>query len=512
MIVRALALALPLCVLAGTAAAQEQPVTVDQVIDTLVRQGVAAAERNLNATPFSRTVESSAGGPILHFVAGRLVDKEAYKTLADAMAVSTGTQVGASSDSGGSTSVAMKGLVPAILGFAVEHGGITQDVDGTVATFRVSPAGLIKAFQGKGLLDIYHDYSRESGFRFASRFSGSASFDTSRGDTPGTLVADRQQLSAWSVTVTLWNDRDPRAKSYGAQWRGLAGQQGRPLIAARATLDDALTSWTALTAWQTALAARVRRDVDRPWATDRDTRAAAARFRAILLSELPALSALPPPDAPVNAAMSTYVAQLTTVVDARNDIYAFANEGAIATVDWTTTRDEQLPDLYTLTAVYENSFATARTDDFTANAALRFYRHAPAGGDRRLKDVGLSAQWDRPLGRVFEIPFIFTAAAKYQFIPNDIPVPATAVILPDGVADPPALEPGAGDALTMAIAPKGHLILGQAKLTIPLKNGVRIPISVSVCNRTELIEEAQVRANFGVTFDLDAFVAAAKAR
>ena len=87
------------------------------------------------------------------------------------MAVSTGTQVGSTSDSGGSTSVATKGLVPTILGLAVEHGAITEDVNDTVATFRVSPAGIVKALQGKGLLDIYHDYSREPGFRFVSRFS-----------------------------------------------------------------------------------------------------------------------------------------------------------------------------------------------------------------------------------------------------------------------------------------------------------------------------------------------------
>ena len=110
--------------------------------------------------------------------------------------------------------------------------------------------------------------------------------------------------------------------------------------------------------------------------------------------------------------MSDYVAELTTVVEARNDIYAYANRGAIATFDWTTTRDEELPDLYTLTAVYENSFGRQRKNDFTANAALRVYRDAPSGGDRRMKDFSLAAQWDRPLGRVFEIPFILSASGE----------------------------------------------------------------------------------------------------
>jgi len=42
---------------------------------------------------------------------------------------------------------------------------------------------------------------------------------------------------------------------------------------------------------------------------------------------------------------------------------------------------------------------------------------------------------------------------------------------------------------------KGHLFLGQAKLTVPLLTGIRIPLSVTFANRTELIEETDVRAN-----------------
>lgn len=250
-----------------------------------------------------------------------------------------------------------------------------------------------------------------------------------------------------------------------------------------------MQNWPAFTAWQTALVQRVRQDVDEPYAKDGDELAAAVRFKAILESQLPELADLSAPDPSVTMAMSAYIAQLTTTVKARNALYAYANEGAIVTFDWTTTRDKDLSDLYTLTGVYADAFTPSRKDDFTANVAVRFYRKAPSGTDRQLRDFSLTAQWDRPLGRVFEIPFILTGAAKYQFIPDDI----TAT--------------GAG-----AIAPSGHLVLGQAKLTIPLKSGARIPLSVTFANRTELIKEKIIRANLGVTFDLDAFVAAAKAR
>lgn len=42
----------------------------------------------------------------------------------------------------------------------------------------------------------------------------------------------------------------------------------------------------------------------------------------------------------------------------------------------------------------------------------------------------------------------------------------------------------------------------QAKLTIPITDGVDFPISVSYASRTDLIKEADVRGKFGFTFDL----------
>ena len=500
--------------IAVPAAAQEKAQNV-ATLETVKRELLTLATQTIQKVPqaklpFSGAVSSSAGGSILTFLAGRVVDKAAYKTLTDALAVSSATQVGSGSDSGGSTSVAMKGLVPALLGFAVEQGAITQNVNKTIATFRISPAGVLKALQGKGLLDIYQDYASSAGFRFASRFSAAAGFDTSLGDSPGTLVADEQQLKTWSVTITLWNTRDPRAKRYGPMWRELASQQGQALNDARDKLDAALKGWATLATWQNALEQRVRREVDEPFASDRNLGNAQQRFSDILDAELPALSELSNTDPAVTSAMTSYVTVLTSIVAARNDVYKFANEGAVGTFDWTTTRDENLPDLYTLTGIYAGSFTPSRKDDFTFNGALRFYKESPTGTSRSFKDFNLTAQWDRPLGKVLEIPFAITLATRYQYIPEDVPVSGAALITPTTEATTPA--PAAVPASGTAIAPKGHLILGQAKLTIPLKNGVKIPLSVSFANRTELIKESDVRANFGITFNLDAFVAAAKAR
>ena len=50
---------------------------------------------------------------------------------------------------------------------------------------------------------------------------------------------------------------------------------------------------------------------------------------------------------------------------------------------------------------------------------------------------------------------------------------------------------------------KGHIGIGQAKLTIPLGNSIKMPIAFTYANRTELITATEVRGNIGFTFDLD---------
>ena len=47
----------------------------------------------------------------------------------------------------------------------------------------------------------------------------------------------------------------------------------------------------------------------------------------------------------------------------------------------------------------------------------------------------------------------------------------------------------------------------QAKLTIPLEDsGVKVPLSITASNRTELIDEKDVRGSMGLNPDLDTFM------
>ena len=391
------------------ASTSAQALTPEKVVTDAVAAGVKTAQlatpTRTVRQPFAGIVSANAEyGDILTLVLMTIAAEDnqdvsakrraAYKTLLDVMAVRVDGQVGSTSQSEGSTSLAMKGTVPAILGFAVEHGALTRDVNGTVATFRFSPPGLLRALQGEGLLDIYKRYEESAGFRFASRFSFAASFDTSRGDTPNTLLANEQQLSAWSANVVLFNNRDPRRREYQKEWNTLAADNVQAYTKATRTLRDVLARTPGFSRWHETLIEQIRTKVDEPLLAtpsrpflSADLKKAADDMTTILKAEIAKLSAPPLATelrnaidgAELGAALDNYVATLTPVVQFRNNVYAYALKGSLATFDWTTSRDPNLPDLYTLTGVYETSFGAGRKTDFTANAALSFYASKPAG-------------------------------------------------------------------------------------------------------------------------------------
>ncbi len=73
------------------------------------------------------------------------------------------------------------------------------------------------------------------------------------------------------------------------------------------------------------------------------------------------------------------------------------------------------------------------------------------------------------------------------------------------MAAAPSEDGAAGGAVGTAL--KGNIYVVQLKLTVPVKeSGIKVPLSITASNRSELIKEKDVRASFGVTFDLDALV------
>ncbi len=200
------------------------------------------------------------------------------------------------------------------------------------------------------------------------------------------------------------------------------------------------------------------------------------------------------------ADLKAYADAIKPLLEQRNAIFDLANRGLLVTADWTVTRDPSVPDLSTVTGILEDGLGPSRKYDLTLNVAASFFNSAPKAPVHQFHDFKATAQYDIPLGTLQSYgPFVFSLSSRYEYLPNDTLSPGGAVT---GTATTP-----------MTAAPHGHMVVGQAKLTIPVKGtGVRIPFSVSAANRTELIKEKDVRGNIGVTFDLDAIFAHAGAK
>ena len=470
----------------------ETPSSRKQIIEEMVAAGTGAAQAGV-PRPFQSTMGTGGRGQIIAYLIAAHSERAGYAVLLRALEARALKQVGAAPTSKGTTSLAMKGLAPKILGLALETGAVTRDVDGTSLTFRATPAGVIKALQNKGLLDMQVDYSASRLQRYASRLSLAATFDASNGPSAGTFTADRHQLTNWSVRYEIVNQRDPAG--YPNLWSGLL-RSGAPYRAAAEAMEKQLSSWTEYGAWENQLLAATERLVETPLLADKDIAAAAGRFRSLLENALPRMEKLPNLGAPALAALDAYVGQLTTLQSAIDDVYAFAGKGSLLTADWSTARDAALPDLYTATVVWEHALGAARRTDLTANAAVNFYRESPDAVTKAFKSFDLALALDHPVGNVPLLPPVTVAlVGRYSYLPDDT------------VAAAPPVDEDAPESGSVGTALKGHIAIVQVKLTVPVKNsGIKVPLSITASNRTELIKEKDVRASFGVTFDLDALV------
>jgi hypothetical protein len=137
---------------------------------------------------------------------------------------------------------------------------------------------------------------------------------------------------------------------------------------------------------------------------------------------------------------------------------------------------------------------TAAPAIVTVNGAVRWYHELPAGpSTSTLRDIQLAAQVDRRLGDIPRLgQTVLTFAIYYQWMKDDALVHlASSSDAPGGSGSFPL--PGT----------KGHIAVLQGKWSIPLSDVIKVPVSMTWATRHELIKENDVRAQIGLTLDLD---------
>jgi hypothetical protein len=415
--------------------------------------------------------------------------------------VRTDKQIGADSKNKGTTSIVSKGGIPALFGFAVENGGATSTVDGTSMTFRVNPAGFFQAITGSSYAELFAQQRSNKTLDFFSKVSLGFTFDTTRGsevDMP-VFTGSESQLSAFSFRYEFINQRSPKSTRFRKLWTAFVANQGQAYTEKQTQLfkqiyvasdrrgrsqfsipelQDTLNNVNAkLKAAETEIRQLIADGKDAE-ATD--------KIENIVTTEF--IDKLPVTKIRSNPAFTSFVASVELdeqYVDARNELFDEIAEGQVATFEYINFREPIKPDTHSLKFIWEKGLY--RGIDFTLNASATFYNRKPNNPDvRRLRDFDFSGQFDFPLRRLDIGLFkdsVFSFAAKYQRLNTDI------------INDAGIIMPGT----------KGDIALGQGKLVIPIGDtGLKIPISFTFANRTELIKEKEVRANFGITIDFDA--------
>lgn len=433
-------------------------------IDALARD-IAQQAKTAGATP---SVVDNDNLPRTIRIAGQLVFLPAV-SLADVEESRVDEQLGAGPAASGTTNLVSKAGLPAVLALAVENGALAQSVSGTTVTFRATPAGVIGALAKKGFAELVPDASAP----WVRRFAFSASFDTSRGNqgAEAQFTADRRQLSQWTARYEVINQRELTDPRFRFLWERDLGANAADLAAAELAAARALTDDATLREWANR--------TDEAIAVVGDDLNALRTLLHRRFAQFPWDRLPGPTQATLDTAGRTY----SNLVDTRASLLNRVARGLLVTLEYANNRPLTGSDLSTVRFIA----AAGGAVELTANASLTFFHDEPQLGVERLKEFDAAGQIDVPISRGSGLgTYVVSVAARVTRAQRD---PAT----------PPELLATAGGATTA---------VGQLKLTIPVQGaGVRIPLSISFANRTELIRESIVRANVGITYDLDAIFA-----
>jgi hypothetical protein len=411
--------------------------------------------------------------------------------------------VGTTSGTSGGTSPVSKGSVPSILGFAVEQGGLTESVNNTVITFQANLANLVKAMSQQDYLSSWIDPNDAWITKTLQHATASVSFDASQGGSNGVFTGSTRQLSGASAHFDIYNKRDPRHPDYRAAWNRLMAEEGARAAAALNALAVKLTTYQGrqpFSDWSTKAGAAVA------GAPDADVEARVLEQAQSFMDAFGKAGDLQPAFKDASDALTAYAKSRRDEIGAiaKSPIlsaeYNFTRQfpqaqslNAMASMPGTSVTSNNggtLPDLSNITLIYTTSFGkSSQAAELTSNFAVTFFQSLPKGSTAgSLRDARFSLQLDVPLR---EIKGIGTPQLSASYLFLDL------------------LEKPLGAAVTIngtQIGATGPIHLGQAKLSIPVKDsGMKIPISFTITNRTELNTEKKkdVRGTIGITYDFD---------
>ncbi len=409
-------------------------------------------------------------------------------------------QVGASGGASGSTTLVSSGAAPRLLGVAVEHGAVAQALSGSTVTLRTTPAKLLSALSKAYGPDA--PLPDDATLRALGRVNVSASFDTTRtasGDSPNRspFLANYRQLSEAAVRVELWNQRDPFVRANLRKIGDLGSSKTFEAFA-----NDANGLFQRLKKSPEFEAAR---DTAAPKLTK-----AANKEEAVgaLASYITALRSAFQANVDVQNALGIMINSLVKADAAHKLVYRQIAKAPILTFEYaferppiiraaasttaapaasTNTTSQLAPDHHTTRLILAGSLLEA---EYTLTASSTWFHDARPDMRGNFRNFQFGGKIDVPVGQLSPIARgTLTFSGLYMNLHQR----------------PLGFDLKIND---QKVNQAGGIGWFQARYSIPLSdNGVSIPVSLTVSNRTELIKEREIRGNIGLSFDLDKLIA-----
>jgi len=440
------------------------------------------------------------------YVAAKTTRVDLFTLQQDVDKLRLNKQVGSSAGASGVTSLLSSVAAPALIGFGVEYGSILQSTTGNTTTLRANLLGVSRMLLGQEQFPYCAEIDQkncEPVSRWLRRFSGSTSFEnvnsttttgsaTPTGSTTPTVVdlfGNGFRMASWGARLDITKN-DPSDPGFRDRFKGAIDTlRNSNAPASLAQSMDALFGDPAITpvytAWQLETVNILQQ------ATQAEFKQKLAQQLDLLIDKL-------------TAASPAFVAKVAAVRQSSLN-YFFERDKLLQeiqsykfSVEYTNLHAQNQPTTSNVRLIFSHQPSVAPTL-LTFNAALTWYNSLPAATSTgRLRDVQAAGQLDRRLGVIPNLGnAVLTLAGYYQWMKED----ALITIGPGNVA------PGSGIILpgtaATLLGTKGNIGVVQGRLTLPVSNTIKIPLSVTWSNRKELINESETRGQVGITFDLD---------
>lgn len=391
-------------------------------------------------------------------------------------------QVGANATSAGATNLVDRAGVPEWLAVALEHGAVAQDQSSTATTFSTSArSALALLFSDAvvGSADVLRDIGASATFPLIS-------------DSAQTVDIDH--ASDWSVRWQILGGRATTDRQFREAWERSIKPAAEKALGSQANFEEAvdpLPWYDAVTDSSKNEARAIAADeLDHPSPDDSVTASRMASRLLVLLEETlvePIATNQLVVGAEVRKELREESQQMKAAeeswFEARKQVAKLLRERAnsrVLTIQYVDHRRAPGQDWCEGLLVY--LMKVGERLDLTVNGGVSFFRdRSQVLSSQNLKSSVFSASLEGKRAN----PFRFGPG-----IPAEMPISLAARFeFPD--------ETGK----TIAIA--------QFRTEIPVATGVTLPFSVSWANRSELIDESEVRAHFGFTLDTDKLFALA---